>query len=303
MLVYADWLTQQGDPRGELIVVQHARSKNPDDDTLDATEARLLLDRRLSPFASTNTRLIEWRLGFIRSARIHDTSGLHRLLRHPASSLLRNLWLDEAGRNVLAVLRDGPDLPLRQLVVLASYADGVTIDLGGKFPHIEHLEIEGYDLPFTEAAMPALRRLYLRTRSFSEATAHAITKAPFRHLEELEIRFDDSDDYVEPIMFAGLFERADLAALRVVRFGNGNGRIAYLLARAPFAHKLETIDLFDTFTGDTAIQELVAAREQFASLRTLIVNPTHGDQAPLRRAFGERLRTETVARPFATWRQ
>ena len=40
-LVYADWLTSQGDPRGELIVVQHRLSRQPDQ-ALSARERELL---------------------------------------------------------------------------------------------------------------------------------------------------------------------------------------------------------------------------------------------------------------------
>jgi uncharacterized protein (TIGR02996 family) len=41
-LVYADWLTEQGDPRGELIVVQEARARKPKDNALKRREDALM---------------------------------------------------------------------------------------------------------------------------------------------------------------------------------------------------------------------------------------------------------------------
>ena len=65
-LVLADWLQTRGDPRGELIVLQHR----------DSDEAKELLERHaetfLGRFATTkpDTFELEWKLGFIRSATI-----------------------------------------------------------------------------------------------------------------------------------------------------------------------------------------------------------------------------------------
>jgi uncharacterized protein (TIGR02996 family) len=41
-LVYGDWLQSQGDPRGELIAVQHQRAGEPDNEELRQAEQRLL---------------------------------------------------------------------------------------------------------------------------------------------------------------------------------------------------------------------------------------------------------------------
>src|SRR5688572_31485854 len=45
-LVYADWLQQQGHPRGALIAVQHRLSLNPRDNDLVEAERRIIEDAR-----------------------------------------------------------------------------------------------------------------------------------------------------------------------------------------------------------------------------------------------------------------
>ena len=84
-LVYADWLQQHGDPRGELGTVQHAL----DDDRTPALELREseLIAEVLGPLGpiaasckhrdyATNGLDIEWRLGFLDSFRVTYWSGL-----------------------------------------------------------------------------------------------------------------------------------------------------------------------------------------------------------------------------------
>src|SRR5262249_31891500 len=78
-LVYADWLQSAGDPRGELIVVQHGLSSDPTKKDLKKREAEILekhaasLLGPLRKFATTADGEAEaaftWSLGFIKTAR------------------------------------------------------------------------------------------------------------------------------------------------------------------------------------------------------------------------------------------
>lgn len=109
-LTYADWLQQQGDPRGELITVQHllAQKKLP-------TTERVIKDRPIAARAELEARereLLEehdhlsfdvegieaqWSLGFIETAKLElDTvdewrDALTALFAHPSARLLRKL--------------------------------------------------------------------------------------------------------------------------------------------------------------------------------------------------------------------
>jgi uncharacterized protein (TIGR02996 family) len=108
-LVYADWLQTQGDPRGELITLQHARKKKHADDLLARHVDHFL--GPLQPYAKaldeSGDPSFEWELGFIRGARlsydsnsVEDLEGgdelslekaLTLLLKHPSGALLRDL--------------------------------------------------------------------------------------------------------------------------------------------------------------------------------------------------------------------
>jgi hypothetical protein len=276
--------------------VQHALASRPDDETLRAAEARLLLDRRLSPFAKTNTREIEWRNGFIRSARIHETSGLARLLRHPAAAMLRNLWLVE-NRDLVPMLVSGPALPhLRQLVLERAHTDETRLDLR-RFRRLAHVEIEAYELASVE--LPPLQRLFMRVQDTVQ-NLYAVRAAPGERLVEVEIRCDHwEEDGTGMGVFRELFARTDLRALRVLRLYGATEDYFGALANAPFAPQLETLDLTGTFVGANAVAALVAAQPRFHALRVLVAETR--EARGLREAFGECLRLEPVPRPFARW--
>ena len=115
-LVYADWLQQQGDPRGELIVLQHrlATTRDRDGVTLREREQTTLFKKfgrdLLGPLAKyvflrnsvQSFRTFSWRCGFIRTARLgrlppHGKDRIDRvldhLLSHPSARFLERLIL------------------------------------------------------------------------------------------------------------------------------------------------------------------------------------------------------------------
>jgi uncharacterized protein (TIGR02996 family) len=92
-LVYADWLQQHGEPRGELIVVQHALASAPHDAALRAREATLFAehgDRLLGPLALVGDARIDWHCGFVRALDLGTSLStitpelLEALLAHPS---------------------------------------------------------------------------------------------------------------------------------------------------------------------------------------------------------------------------
>jgi uncharacterized protein (TIGR02996 family) len=102
-LVYADWLQQRSEPRGELIVVQRALAGRPADRELRARERALLAehsDRLLGPLALIPLRLriaqaepseaemaarADWHCGFVRTLDL-------------------SIWLSALGRTLLRPL-------------------------------------------------------------------------------------------------------------------------------------------------------------------------------------------------------
>ena len=113
-LVYADWLQDQQDPRGELVAVQARRATEPGDATLAAAEAKLLkkhaayfvpeaLARALKLPRSSGPRCeVTWRHGFFARVRLaRDTTASARsvdleivaravLATHPRGSCARS---------------------------------------------------------------------------------------------------------------------------------------------------------------------------------------------------------------------
>jgi len=111
-LVYADWLQQQGDPRGELIVVQHELATTDAPMSITRREKELLKTfetELLGPLAGMrtlrNSKSVRWglalRWGFIQAARLYGrwqggpglAEQLSTLLENPASVFLRKLIL------------------------------------------------------------------------------------------------------------------------------------------------------------------------------------------------------------------
>lgn len=81
-LVYADWLQQEGDPRGTFIVLQDAMRKQHDPkaflDLKKQVEALRFAHERAwlgkIAFAAAHRMKLDWRFGFVESARIETTS-------------------------------------------------------------------------------------------------------------------------------------------------------------------------------------------------------------------------------------
>jgi uncharacterized protein (TIGR02996 family) len=74
-LVYGDWLSERGDPRGELIAVQAKLREKPGDRDLETQEAKLLGENRetwlgdLAAKEGPKDLVVTWRLGFLDSVR------------------------------------------------------------------------------------------------------------------------------------------------------------------------------------------------------------------------------------------
>jgi uncharacterized protein (TIGR02996 family) len=294
LLAHAKWLTQQGDPRGELIVVQHALASSPEDTSLRELEARLLADKRVAPFAQSTGRSIVWNNGFVDAAHLGETSGLVRLLPHPAARFLRTLWLRGDAR-LVKLLDDGPPLPHLHTLVLQIHGD-VTLDLR-KYRRLAVLELEAHVARL--ARIPDLERLYIRTQASSPIAAQAIARMPAQRLVELELGFDDR---IDADTAGQLCARVDVTALRIIRLPNCDGTFLHTLLEAPFAHQLETLDLTSTWVNSTIASMLVERRGRLPALQQLYIDPNDVANEPaLAAAYGHRLRAEHVVRPFTHW--
>ena len=208
-LVYADAASLAGDPRGELITIQHALANHLLDDAqraqLRAREAEVLEEHDALwgfEMRSVFHEGIEWHNGFIRAARV-DECGLHQdsrtidhdfsitealelLLDHPSSLLLENLVIaTERASGWSSTDNDRSAVGVRELALIDRYRpyrlrsltinDRWSTQVTGDKPSCHDISW------FTVAGMGSLSR---GAPELSELTLYA---GDFLDLEELEL--------------------------------------------------------------------------------------------------------------------
>src|SRR5438128_1191687 len=97
--VYGDWLQAEGDPRGELVALQAAQLRDPDDDKVAQRAERYLKDHAAALLGELDVlpkRALGWYCGFVRSVELQlagrqplDT--LRTLVRQPACRFVQSL--------------------------------------------------------------------------------------------------------------------------------------------------------------------------------------------------------------------
>jgi hypothetical protein len=236
-LVHGDRLEARGDPRGSRRAIQHRRALAPHDEELRIEERRLLADHRaawLGPLAEIDASYLhlEWRLGFVRGARLHRTTYLEQLpcpeeilwclLSARFAPLLERLafglieWGDQDNQAICALLMDPPagPPPLRSLKI-GAFGDDDLLDRGeidisrawlsslvrlpALYPALEELELtgrlnsRGVEPLLGAIELPALRRFAFRTGGLPTEHMAEIRDARWPRLEELDLWFGDSD--------------------------------------------------------------------------------------------------------------
>lgn len=194
-LVYADWLQSRGDPRGELIALQH-RADGGDDRASFAADD--LLARHavawLGPLAGVRL-LLDWKLGFVRSVASPRATPLllpahlPALRELPVLRFLDSLELSFAGPRVTLAPADLP-ASLRVLAVdrNTSLRD-LGPDLADHLPLLASLSVE-WDRPdtlaFSGSEVPGVRALsFARLR---EPILAALAGARWPDVERLELQ-------------------------------------------------------------------------------------------------------------------
>jgi uncharacterized protein (TIGR02996 family) len=167
-LVYADWLTEQGDVRGELVRAQLALEENPGDLSLLSAEGALLKEfasELLGPLAGLAVLRrgdyvlpgVKWRRGFLRAVRLWFDPGdegltrlIHQLFEHPCGRFVERLVLAGSHRleEELAELRRAAPRTLTAVEVSVGY--GPPRDLGGllELPGLRQLVVVNQPFSF-----------------------------------------------------------------------------------------------------------------------------------------------------------
>lgn len=302
-LVYADWLQSNGDPRGELISVQHARLSG-DTPALKKREEQLMkaqggvffggLDKLLEKDGGLS---VTWRLGFLKSARVareqYDSdldvaATLTTLLRLPIAAHLDSLSVglcEEPGDGTLQpaidalVELEGPQT-LRSLFLgdfefpdqsdISSTSVGDLTKLYTAFPKLRSLRLRGAGAELGKIDLPELREFTFETGGLASECVEAISRARWPKLQRLSLWFGDENyggdagfDDLEALLAAKGLPQLEELGLVNCSFISGN---VDALATAKVLRQLKRLDLSMGFLTDEDAEALVRHAAAFKHL-------------------------------------
>ncbi len=234
-LAYAEWLKGQGDPRGELITLQHAQLRAQVDEALHLKRKVTALQKQhegtllgvgLTSMQDAKALVTGWQLGFIHSARImapdndadadfNSVETLTMLLRHPSGRFLRDLTLGIPSltfhanyADLIKVLTQWAPRTLTRLFIgdfehpdeseLSRVYLGDLENLLKALPQLTSLRLRGTNVRLGTLELPELRRFVLESAGMSMATVQSIASANWPKLEHLELGFG-GEDYSGPV--------------------------------------------------------------------------------------------------------
>lgn len=272
--VYGDWLTEQGDPRGELVALQIALARCPDPQL--AAKERTVFARHKRRFygdlalerAEHELPELTWRNGFFHTASV-VLADLEELLGHESARFLDKLVVRSyAVDEVLAILaRRPPPATLRTVELVAGY-----VPSGSSQQH-------AVDVAALLARCPRLTRLLIRTPAIvlgaggSQLRELALDCGSLRctdpgalaahhALERLDLGVER---ITGPDPLAALFAHPPprLVALSFQQYGRGSA-IVQALAKSPLAATLEELALVSCEVSNRAAMQLCS--DAFARL-------------------------------------
>jgi len=251
--VYADWLQEQGDPRGELMSLHLAAEAKRDGKAARAAAALLAskADYFLGPLADhtktydgNDTDAFTWRFGFIHAAKLsHNQYSdsefegsmaevLETLLRHPSGRFLTELVFgfnndpnEDPLDDLIGILAKKAPATIRKLhfgdfvypdeTEMSWYHVGNLGKVWKAVPQLRTLIVQGGDFELGTIELPEVLRAEFRTGGLSAASAKAIAKAVWPKIEHLEVWYGD-DNYGGTAKVAdvmALLDRRDLSRL------------------------------------------------------------------------------------------
>jgi len=296
-MVYGDLLQRQGDPRGELMALQHAaearRAANPRArGPVQAAVGKHLAKHApalLGPLASYVKDVRDpaappffWRSGFIH--RLVLASGgddlgaiTEAVLRHPSGRLLQELGVRSEGRDdvhaVLDVIRREPPRALQELDLFARADLGDLGDVWAAVPRLRRLALTARSFELGELRVPAVQRARFLGLALSPRCIHAIAAAAWPVLERLELRIGNRFGKVSAAFedLRPLLVRTDMPALTHLKIrGSGfAGAICRALAGSPLAGQLVVLDLSHGVINPQDAKILGEHASRFKELREL----------------------------------
>ena len=300
-LIFGDWLQAAGDPRGELIALDHGASRAPPHErTRWAARRRELLARHpeLAPPAHEDVGY-HWHLGFVRKlvVRARTVVQLETVLSHAALRFVSTIDLDAypvLQEPTLAEIVARTPRSLRSLRIgRESYLwqDRPALELDATFAALPQLEQLNAAIPIRFTQASGLRSLELRcvgssvfdwlpaiqAAQLASLTLHAGTYRPEIRWTELKLVVEASLPALVSLavhhtsrgdeIVAGLASTPLLRQLRVLKLWNASLTAAGARHITPeaFGH-LELLDLSDAGLADDVARQLA---EVCADVRTI----------------------------------
>jgi|GEM_PF-1125627 uncharacterized protein (TIGR02996 family) len=304
-VAYGDWLREQGDPRGELIKVQHQLITDDDADLWEEEEelldmhAERLIGPRLALYSGPFKA--EWHLGYLRSVSLgldedswddglvlNDLLG--GLLNHSSAHFLQHLTLgwsptaddfDEIDyQPVVDLLMDRkPSNTLRSLFVGDCWPEaeiswirlGDISKLYPTFPKLRRLELLGNDLTLGAMSLPNLCRLGLYSGELQVKNIESLEAASLPQLEHLELWLGNAKREEVMPSLRRLLSPKHLPALKVLALANCSFADALCdeLAELSILPQLEELDLSMGTLTDRGVATLTDQRDAFSHLQSL----------------------------------
>lgn len=299
-LVYADWLVDRGDSRGELIIVQDELERVPatELERHNALRARELqiLNQHLSAWMGGEVRgpriKLYWQCGFLDHLALDyreaDLGGLARLFRSPLCRLVRRVDLRTNVREGLAALR-AADLRRLETLNLGSYrwASWSTRGIADAFPNLQHLDCDADSIDLADLRFAVLRSFGVAANGLTLENIDAIASAELPMLVSLQIwggymrepeqpTEDDYDDANPAPWFPAarlrtLLDAEGLPELRSLQFDSCSfgDQLVDAVAESQLVRRLDNLTLDDDEFSAAAYQRLLEHAESFRHLRTL----------------------------------
>jgi uncharacterized protein (TIGR02996 family) len=297
--VYGDWLLAQGDPRGELIAVQHQlrTATGAKATTLRKRERALLADHSsvfygvLDELLHLRTHVdrahvrVVWDLGFFDEVELRLSEGgmpwflsesqaVGVLTKLQSARFLRKLVLGSAS-NYAPSLKLVAALPatLRSLCVTGQlWGEYTPLDLRlgdlaavcGAHPDLRQLELAMERDPLDGLALPNLEELDLWTNQLGKKQIDAVARAPWPKLRSLGIAVGSSAS-AKIADVATLLDARRFPALATLKLGRlpteaVAAELGARLAKSVLGKQLETIVLVNTDGAVGKAFELAAGR-------------------------------------------
>lgn len=290
---YSDWLQEHGDPRGELIGLEHQLAAHPlgsHGAQLRARHRELWASHRsawlgslIEPERGRHLRL-EWRYGFIRKARIghrlelepNPDVTLQRLLSHPSARFLRELDLSTCAEraSVAQTLLEAPRTTLEKLTIGRYQVDlqpaWATLT-HNSMPRLKRLEVRGRmgEMARLSLELPSLEELALNLLNLGPTQLDSVRLGHLPALTSLGLWLDASVSFEK--LASWLAEAPP--SLRVLTLENVTNTDALmpLLAKLPLIRHLRALHVTRSGLTFRGAKTLVSKASVFEHLERLVL--------------------------------